>query len=229
MTIVSQIISNFSFSKARQAQLQLAKRVIHDDVLPKKIRHIAGVDVAYSKDLSVGAVAVLDYTTLKAVESQIAFCKTRFPYVPTFLSFRETPPIVLAIKNLCLEPDVFLVDGHGRAHPRRCGLASYLGIVVGKPTIGVAKRGLIGRIEDTRKQAVKLLKDKDEIIGAVITTDRGSRPVYVSTGHMVSLETAIKIIKHCSVDDRIPKPILAAHRIATAARRKINVDYVGSR
>ena len=215
---------NFSIEKARETQLRLSKQIVLEDVLPKKIRLIAGVDVAYVKDLSIGAVAVLDYTSLKLVESQTALCKTRFPYVSTLLSFREIPPTVLSIKKLHLQPDIFLVDAHGFAHPYRCGFASHLGLVVGKPTIGVAKSRLFGEVEGARgKRDVALLKHDKEVIGAVVTTKRGCKPVYVSVGHMVSLETAVKVVKHCARHNRIPEPILKAHELATAEKRKINI------
>jgi len=214
----------FSVEKAHETQSRLSKRIVLEDVLPKKIRFVAGVDVAYTKNLSIGAVAVLDYTSLELVESQIALCKTRFPYVPTLLSFREMPPTVLSIKKLRLQPDIFLVDAHGFAHPYSCGFASHLGLVIGKPTIGVAKSRLFGEVEDVvGKKDVALLKHRGEVIGAVVTTKHGCKPVYVSVGHMVSLETAIKIVKYCAGHNRVPEPILKAHEIATAEKRKINI------
>lgn len=215
---------NFSIEKAHETQLRLSKRIIPEDVLPKKIRFVAGVDVAYVRDLSIGAVAVLDYSSLKVLESKTALSKTRFPYVPTLLSFRETPPTVLSIKKLHLQPDVFLIDGHGFAHPYRCGFASHLGIVIGKPTIGVAKGRLFGKLENAKgEKNVAMLKHGDEVIGAIVKTKQGCKPVHVSVGHMVSLETAIKIVRHCTRHSRIPEPILKAHQIATAEKRKINI------
>ena len=215
---------NFSIEKAHETQLRLSKQIVLEDVLPEKIHLVAGVDVAYVKDLSIGAVAVLDYTSLKLVESQIALCKTRFPYVPTLLSFREIPPTVLSIKKLHLQPDIVLVDANGFAHPYRCGFASHLGLVIGKPTIGVAKSRLFGKVGNSRsKKDAILLKHGNEVIGTVVTTKSGCKPVYVSVGHMVSLETAVKIVKHCARHKRIPEPILKAHELATAEKRKINI------
>jgi len=215
---------NFSIEKAHETQLRLSKQIVLKDALPKKTRFVAGVDVAYVRDLAIGAVAVLDYASLELVESETALCKTRFPYVPTLLSFREIPPTVLCIKKLHLQPDVFLVDGHGFAHPYRCGFASHLGLVVRKPTIGVAKGRLFGKMEDVRgEKDVVLLENEDEVVGAVVKTKQGCKPVYVSVGHMVSLETAVKIVRHCIYHSRIPEPISKAHQIATAEKRKINI------
>jgi deoxyribonuclease V len=139
------------------------------------------------------------------------------------LSFREIPPTVLAIRKLKTHPDVFLVDGQGYAHPYGCGFASHLGLVTGKPTIGVAKSKLFGEAEKSRnKTDVTLLKHKEEIIGAVVKTKSNCKPVYVSVGHMISLETAIEIARHCVRDNRIPEPILKAHETANTEKRKIN-------
>jgi len=214
----------FSVRKAHETQLRLSKQIIFEDTLPEKIRFVAGVDVAYARGMSVGAVAVLDYNSLKLVESQTAFCKTRFPYVPTLLSFREIPPAILSIKKLQVQPDIFLVDGQGFAHPYRCGFASHLGLAIGKPTIGVAKSRLFGEAERTENgNEVVSLKHKGEVVGAMVTIKRRCKPVYVSVGHMVSLETAIKIVKHCACHNRIPEPVLKAHEIATLEKRKINM------
>jgi deoxyribonuclease V len=215
----------FSIKKAHETQLRLSERIIFKDMLPKKIQFIAGVDVSYASKVSIGVVAVLDYDSLKLVESQTAFCRTSFPYIPTLLSFREIPPTILSIRKLRTEPDVFLVDGQGFAHPYRCGFATHLGLVIGKPTIGVAKSRLFGEAEKTTG-GVAFLKHKSEVVGAVISTKQGRQPLYVSVGNMVSLETSIEIVKHCTRNTRIPEPILKAHEIATSEKRKINMFCV---
>lgn len=211
----------FSLEKAHKIQLQLSKRIIFEDRLPRKIRYVAGVDVAYTDDLSIGAVAVLDYNHLNLVETQTAICKTTFPYVPTLLSFREFPPAVLAIRKLKTRPDLYLIDGQGFAHPYRCGFASHLGIVLGKPTIGVAKTKLVGEVEDSSGKDFAYLKHEGEIVGAVVEAKLGHKPIYVSVGHMVSLETAIKIVKHCTRYSGIPEPLRKAHQTATSKKREI--------
>jgi deoxyribonuclease V len=214
----------FSVKIAHEAQLRLSNRILFEDKLSGKIRLVGGVDVAYVGESSIGAVAILDFDTLELVESQTACCKTCFPYVPTLLSFREIMPSVLCIRKLNVQPDVFLADGHGFAHPYRCGFASHLGLVIGKPTVGVAKHKLIGEVEtDDPEKAIAFMRHNDEVIGAAITTERGSRPMYVSVGHMVSLDTAIRIVRHCTSANRVPEPIVKAHQIADAAKRKINI------
>jgi deoxyribonuclease V len=212
----------FSVEKAHNTQLKLAGKIVFKDKLPKKIRLIAGVDIAYSEDKSIGAVAVLDYDSLEIIETQTTISKTLFPYIPTLLSFREIPPAVSSIRELRSSPDVFLADGQGYAHPYHCGFASHLGLVTNKPTVGVAKSRLYGEVEKAQNEDLLFLKHNDEIIGAAIKTKRESKPIYVSVGHMVSLEKAIKIVRHCTHGSRIPKPILEAHRIATEEKQRFN-------
>ena len=212
------IPSRFSVRKAHLAQICLSKKIITEDRLPQRIRLVAGVDVAYADDLAVSAVAVLDYGSLELVESQTAACKVRFPYVPTLLSFRELPAAVACIRKLKTQPDVFLADGQGIAHPHGCGFASHLGLAIGKPTVGVAKSRLVG--EPTEIHGRMFLVHGGKTVGAVLTTKKGAKPVYVSVGHLVSLDTAIRIVEHCSRRGRIPEPLSSAHMIASEKKRE---------
>jgi deoxyribonuclease V len=206
---------NFSVKKAHNTQICLSKKLILEDRLPQKIRTVGGVDVSYIGNLGIGAVTVFDYESLECLEAQTATCEVKMPYVPTLLSFREISPALAAIKNLNFKPDVFLVDAQGWAHPYRCGFASHIGLALGKPTIGAAKSRLIGT--SVEKDGRELLIDNDEVIGEVVITKINRKPIYVSIGNMVSLETAVKIIKHCS-KTRIPEPLLQAHNLATKER-----------
>jgi len=212
--------SGFSVKKAHQLQLRLSKRVIKKDKLPKTMRYVAGVDVAYVGDLSIGAVAVLNYSSLSLVENQKAQVKTQFPYIPTLLSWRETKPAQVAIKKLKTFPDVFLVDAQGIAHPYRLGFASHLGLLLDKPTIGVAKSLLCGQVEPVNQEGWAPITDKGEVIGAAIKRDEKTQPVYVSIGHKVSLERAVSIVKHCTKSARVPEPIRIAHTVANEEKKK---------
>ncbi len=218
-------LPNFSIPKAHEAQKQLCKKIVQEDRLPEKIRLVAGIDVAYFDDQAVGAASVLDYETFKVVESQTAMVPVKFPYVPTLLSFREIPPSMAAIRRLKSEPDVFLVDAHGLAHPFGCGFASHLGLALGKPTIGAAKSRLVGEIKEIGGN--KFLVHEGKTIAAVLTTRQCAKPVYVSIGNLVSLSTAVKIVKHCIRGKRIPEPLLEAHKIATETKDRIagNIQY----
>jgi deoxyribonuclease V len=206
---------NFSVKKAHNTQICLSKKLILEDRLPQKIRTVGGVDVSYIGNLGIGAVTVFDYESLECLEAQTATYEVKMPYIPTLLSFREISPALAAIKNLNFKPDVFLVDAQGWAHPYRCGFASHLSLALGKPTIGAAKSRLIGT--SVEKDGRELLIDNDEVIGEVVITKINRKPIYVSIGNRVSLETAVKIIKHCS-KTRIPEPLLQAHNLATKER-----------
>ncbi len=212
----------FSAKKAHAMQRRLSKKLIHEDTLPENVDYVAGVDIAYLKGASVGAVVVLELASLSQVESQVAHVKTRFPYIPTLLSFREIPPAYSAIKKLQIEPDVFLVDGQGYAHPYGLGFASHLGLVLDKPTIGVAKSLLWGKVEEAGEQGWAPLTAEGRVIGAEVITKTGTKPVYVSIGHRVSLERAIKIVVECKGKYRIPEPIRRAHMLAGEEKRRLH-------
>jgi deoxyribonuclease V len=210
--------SSFSLEKAKKMQVLLSERVICRDCLPSPVRYVAGVDVAYTDKFSIGAVAVFDYDSMKLMERETSRQATRVPYIPTFLSFREIPPTVSAIKKLRTEPDVFLVDGHGLAHPRRLGFASHLGLVLDAPTVGVAKNILCGEVKEGGNGRWKPIIYEDEIVGGAVFTRPDLKPMYVSVGHKVSLETAIGIVLRCARKYKFPEPLREAHK--TAEKRK---------
>ncbi len=216
----SSINAKFSVAKAHEMQLRLSKLVIRQDMLSKDIRHVAGLDVAYTDESSIGAAVVLDYRHLSLVESKKARVKTRFPYIPTLLSFREIPPTFAAIKQLKVHPDVFLVDGQGIAHPYRLGFASHLGLILDQPTIGVAKSLLCGEVGASNQEGWAPITYKSEEIGAAIM-HKPEKPIYVSLGHKVSLKRAIEVVKHCRKKHRIPEPIRLAHAVAEEEKRRL--------
>jgi len=215
---VARLSPHFSIKKAHAMQQRLSKRVIREDFLPQTIRYVAGVDVAYTPGRSVGAVVVLDFPSLSLIESRVSHVKTRFPYIPTLLSFREVPPALSAVRKLHLQPDVFLIDAQGIMHPYRLGFAAHLGLVTDRPTIGVAKSPLCGESDDLRGKTWALIKDGGEIVGAKVVTKMGKRPVYVSVGHKVSLETAVGLVLDCTRRHRLPEPTRLAHVIASEER-----------
>jgi deoxyribonuclease V len=217
--------SRFSIEKAHAAQLQLSKQLIHEDLLPETVSYVAGVDVAYAKGMSIGTVAVLDFASLTIVESRAVCVKTRFPYIPTLLSYREIPPALLAIRKLQVRPDVFLVDGQGFAHPYRLGFASHLGLIADVTTIGVAKRLLCGEVGPFTNQRWAPIKEGGELVGAAVISRIARKPIYVSVGHRVSLKRAISIVTHCTQAYRIPEPIRKAHLLAGEIKRKIGQEH----
>jgi deoxyribonuclease V len=206
-------------------QQRLRARVIARDRL-RPVRHVAGTDVGFERDgrVTCAAVAVLTFPELELVDCAIARLPTRFPYVPGLLSFREIPALLAALEQLQVRPQLILCDGQGVAHPRRCGLASHLGLACGIPTIGVAKTRLIGEHRDPpqRRGAWTPLLHRGETIGAVLRTRASVRPVYVSVGHKVSLDTAIRYVIACAPRFRLPETTRWAHRLASGANTRVS-------
>lgn len=197
-------------------QKQLAKSVERADRLGP-VRTVAGVDVAYDKhsDKLIAAVVVLDAATLAVVAQESAQDVEKFPYVPGLFSFRELPAIALALEKLDITPDLIVCDGQGIAHPRRFGLASHLGLLFDVPTIGCGKTRLLGEEDplEHRRGSVALLRDADEVIGGAVCTQDGIKPVYVSTGHRISLATACQWIVRLAPDYRLPETTRQADQL----------------
>ena len=199
-------------------QEQLRRFVIQEDRFTK-IRTVAGVDVGFEEagKITRAAIAVLEFPSLELKTTGIARLPTRFPYVPGLLSFRELPAVLLALGQLQRRPDIFLVDGQGYAHPRRLGIATHLGIITGIPSIGVGKSRLLGShaaVAD-RRGAWQPLLDKEEVIGAVLRTRQGVKPVYVSIGHRISLASAIRVVMSCTTRYKLPETTRQAHKYAS--------------
>jgi deoxyribonuclease V len=222
-------------AEARQIQELLRARVIARDDF-SRVNTVAGIDVGFEKNGTVtrAAVVVLDFPSLERREHAVARQRTRFPYVPGYLSFREIPAVLAALQQLHVHPDLLLCDGQGLAHPRRFGLACHLGLITDVPSIGVAKSRLIGThgaVPRAKGEWTPLLdrplpssafpmaaRDREEgkeIIGAVLRTRPGVKPVYVSIGHRISLATAIEYVLRCTPRYRLPETTRQAHRLAS--------------
>ncbi len=206
---------NLSYSQATQLQTELAEKVQFKP-LQGQLELIAGLDCALSKDGQriIAACVLLKLPDFELIETASACLKLSFPYIPGLLSFREAPVCIAAVEKLKLEPDVFIIDGQGIAHPRRLGLAAHLGLFFDKPTIGCAKSRLTGQFEEPppEKGTYSLLKDKDEVIGAVVRTRTNVEPVFVSVGNKCRLEDAIEVTLSCVTKYRLPEPTRLAHQ-----------------
>lgn len=215
---------NLSPKAAVRLQRELRKRIITKDLF-NKIRTVAGADVAFTKDkkFAIAGVVVFTYPSLQEVERVWVTVPLRFPYVPGLLTFREGPAIVAAFKKLKHPPDIILFDGQGVAHPRRIGLASHLGLVLGIPAIGCAKSRLCGNYREPGKKrgSRSLLRDEGEVIGMVLRTRDGIKPIYVSVGHGVSLTSAVRIVLHCHGGTRIPLPTRVADHFVGLLKGKL--------
>jgi deoxyribonuclease V len=209
---------NLTPKEAMALQSRLANQVVrHDNFGP--VARVAGVDVGFEDAGAVtrAAIAVLDYPGLCLAASAIARLPTRFPYVPGLLSFREVPAVLAALEQLESPPDLLLCDGQGIAHPRRFGIASHLGLLLDLPAIGVAKTRLVGTHDTVpdRRGAWVPLREGEEVIGAVLRTRAGVKPLYVSPGHRVGLESAIEWVMACLTRYRLPETTRWAHRLAS--------------
>lgn len=207
-----------TIEEAGALQKRLSQLVVEIDQLDG-IGFVAGVDLSgvRSGGNATAAAVLLSFPDLRPVEESRVQGPLRFPYVPGFLSFREAPLMVDALRCLRTEPDLILVDGQGRAHPRRLGIASHLGLSLDKPTIGCAKSRLVGDYGELADEpgATSPLIHGGEIVGVALRTRRGAKPIFVSVGHRVSLPTAVELVIRCTLpDQRIPEPIRLAHVVA---------------
>jgi deoxyribonuclease V len=213
---------NLTPRQAIQLQERLRDRVEFSD-RPGRIRYVAGADMAFDPETEVafGGVIVYRFPELEEVERRMARRKLRFPYVPGLLSFREAPILLAAFARLETVPDLILIDGHGRAHPRLFGLACHIGVLFDKPTIGCAKSLLVGEHEEPGEEAGSAapLYLHGERVGMVLRTRDRVKPIYVTQGHGVSLKTAVKLVRNCLGGYRIPKPTWEADHYVGELRR----------
>jgi deoxyribonuclease V len=212
--------ARLSLAEAREVQERLAGEVVDVDDGSPMVR-LAGADVAY--DLTGrrahAALVVWDLRSRRSVETAAASLPVDFPYLPGYLAWRELPALAAAWAKLEARPDVVLCDAHGRAHPRRCGLACLLGLALDVAAIGCAKSLLVGRFGELGRErgAHAPLVVGGEVVGEALRTRRGVRPVFVSVGHRVSLTTACEVVLAAS-RTRIPEPLRLAHQAVTRLR-----------
>ncbi len=212
---------NLSPRDAVALQHELRGRVLLQPP-PSPPRTVAGADISFNKheETIYAGIVVVRLPDLVTVEEVGVVTKTKFPYVPGLLSFREAPAILEAWEKLRAQPDAVMFDGQGIAHPRRFGIASHVGLWLDRPTWGCAKSLLTGRYDEpapTRGSHSPLL-DKGETIGAVLRTKDDVAPVFVSPGHWIDLETAVNLTLRCGGGYRIPEPTRRAHLFVNALR-----------
>lgn len=194
--------------------------LVRFDGLPSSVRTAAGLDVAYTADVLVAAVTVLDVESLSVVDSAAVRGVPEFPYVPGLFAFREAPSLLSALSQLSVVPDVLVCDGQGLAHPRRFGLACHLGVLTDLPSIGVGKTSL-GRYEPPGEErgAWTPLRLDDEVVGRALRTQRSVKPVFVSVGHRFTLDAACELVLRLAPRYRLPETTRTADRLGRAAAR----------
>ena len=214
---------DLSIREAIDLQKKIAALVEREDRHPA-LRTIAGVDVAYGRRgksaTARGAAVLFDFETLNVVDQAAVEVATTFPYVPGLLTFREAPAAIAAVGALATVPDLLICDGQGIAHPRRCGVASHLGLVLDLPSIGAAKSRLIGSHEEPAadRGAWTSLVNEGEIVGACLRTRSNVSPIYVSIGHRICLSRAIRLVMRFSIGFRLPEPTRLADKLSRNPR-----------
>lgn len=179
-----------------------------------KVRLIAGLDCSYFEDRIIGGAVVIDLATLEPVEKVHSILKLDFPYIPGLLAYREAPAMIHAFRKLKSDVDVLMIDGFGTNHPRRCGIATQIGLKLEMPTIGVGKSFLCGDIRDD-----SYVYQSDERVGKLVYFKGSKKPVYISPGHRISLETSVELVEKCQRYGRIPEPTRLAHEYVTGLKR----------
>ncbi|MEM4282637.1 MAG: endonuclease V [Candidatus Woesearchaeota archaeon] len=208
--------AHFGIARLRKLQEEIKNKVILEDSINiSEIKKIAGFDAAavpaakgQPEQLVCGSV-VMSFPQLEVIEKRTLVKKAPMPYVPTLLAFREGPLILESYYNLENEPDVILVDGHGIAHPNKAGLATYIGVELAKPTIGVAKSLVAGELKGSD------IVLENEVVGMVVQTKQYARPIFVSPGNLITIKSAVEIVLKCiRPPHKMPEPLHFAHRIA---------------
>ncbi|MBN2564557.1 MAG: deoxyribonuclease V [Candidatus Eisenbacteria bacterium] len=211
-----------SIQDAFRIQEELTRKlVIEDD--PGEPALIAGVDVAFSRerDLLYAAIVVLNAATMEPVEVASAAQQPVFPYVPGLLTFREGPVVLEAWEALHCQPDLLMFDGQGIAHPRGLGLASHIGVLLDRPSIGCAKSRLVGEFKEPKQKrgAMRTLSLHRKKVGVVLRTKDNTKPLFVSPGHRITVETAARRVLDAARGYRLPEPTRLAHHEAERAKR----------
>ena len=200
--------------KLNKEQISLAGKVSLKDSF-EELSSIAGCDQLVIGNEIYSCVVVCEYETMEVIEKSHASRKVEFPYIPGFLAYREAPVIIDAFSKLKNKPNLMFVDGNGILHPRRYGIASHLGVVLNIVTIGVAKKLLIGRVEEDK------IFVSEELRGMKLETKTAANPIYVSPGHNISVKKAFEITKHCiRPPHKLPEPIHLAHKFVNRIKKK---------
>ena len=212
---------NVTHEEAVKIQKCLRDKVILKRI-DKKINYIAGLDVSYAKGANAvwAGVVVLDFPSLVKIEEGWIQKKVSFPYIPGLLSFREIPALLEVLRKIEVEPDLIFCDGQGIAHPRGLGIASHLGVLLHKPTIGCAKSRLVGEFDPVGQDRgdYVYLRYQNRVIGAVVRTRSRVKPIFISPGYGVMLRDCIRFVLETCPTYRIPEPTRQAHLLVNSVR-----------
>ena len=224
------INKNIDIKELEKQQLELASKLKLKDKIPlNRIKLIAGIDVTFTNiwtnpTTAVACITVMEIGTFEIKEVVYAKKVIDFPYIPTFLAYRELPVILEAYRKLKIKPDVFLIDGQGIIHPRKMGIASHFGVITDEVSIGVAKSKLVGSYKEpeNKRFAAKPVYIDGEIRGYVVRTRKNSKPIFISPGNNISIDSAVKIaVRSIKNEYKLPEPIRTAHNLLQTYRKKL--------
>ena len=209
-----------NLEKLKAIQEELSRKVVLEDMFSlDEVRYVVGVDQAFLNDEVISCAVKFTFPELERVDEAVGVEKVDFPYIPTFLMFREGEPAVKVVREVVEEKTVILVDGSGIAHPRKCGLATYIAISVGKPAVGITKKKLYGEV--VKEDGLTKLKDGEKTIGYVLKTCKRCNPIYISPGSYISPETSLRIVEMCLRGYKLPEPIRMAHNLAGEVKKSL--------
>ncbi|MEZ4523716.1 MAG: endonuclease V [Thermomicrobiales bacterium] len=215
-------MNRFDAAQYRDRQLQIAKQVAEFPLVTTP-KLVGAVDMHLFGEMGVAVALTMSLPELEILEIEYATGDLAIPYIPGYLSFREAPLCLEAIRRLESPPDLLLVDGHGKAHPTSCGLACHIGVEADLPTIGIAKGKLVGEYVEPGigKGEVEALLVDGVRVGSVVRTREGVRPVFVSVGHRITLTQATSWTLRLARRFRLPEPSHKAHKLASARARQL--------
>ena len=202
-----------TLEEAEKIQKEVKEKIVLSPLSIDKIEYIAGGDAIYREGRSYSCIVLFTYPEMEIKEIRFGEERVKFPYAPGYFSFREIPPLLIALKKISRKPDVLVLDAHGIAHPKRCGLASHLGVLLGMPTVGCAKNLLVGDYPSLpmKEGSWVYLKKGKEVLGIVLRSRENTSPIFISPGHLTDVESALQIILKTLKGYRIPEIIRLPH------------------
>ncbi|MFX1465042.1 MAG: endonuclease V [Promethearchaeota archaeon] len=214
--------NSLDLNSLRKEQKNLAKKIILKDKFDSP-EILAGVDLSYMESKCIVAYVTLKSSTLEVLERRAIKHKVVFPYIPTFLAYREGPPILALLEQLDTFPDILMVNGHGIAHPLFCGSASHVGVLTNIPTIGIAVKLLHGMNSEipVNVGSYYYVTYSGRRVGAVFLSKKGCKPIIISPGHLTTLDSCIEIVKHSLTGYKLPEPLRLAHKLAQEEKKRI--------
>jgi len=218
-------ICSIDLNSLRKEQSLLAKMIILEDKFDAP-EILAGVDLSYKESNCIVAYVALNFKTLEVLECSAIKHKVVFPYIPTFLAYREGPPILALLENLekiDAFPDILMINGHGIAHPRFCGCASHIGILANIPTIGIASKFLYGMSSEIplNEGSYCHVNYRGQRVGVTFLSKKGCKPIIISPGHLITLESCLKIAQQSLGGYKFPEPIRLAHKFAQEGKKSV--------